>query len=167
MLLCTLPLRSRQPTNSTWTVNMCQLSLKVLTCGSGGGAGGPGNGVRGGVVVKCGGAPCRGCGGPCGSCWGPCGYLSGVVSWWGGGGRGGPGLLKNHNLLSICNDNHQPFADDNHLCWVTRNGCELVIVGTCAGVSRRVLGLPSARREFHSQLPPCCCCCCWPWERLG
>ena len=70
------------PTHQLDLNNMCQLSLlKVLTCGSGGGAGGPGNGVSGGVVVKCGEAPCRGCGGPCGSCWGPCGYLSGVVSW--------------------------------------------------------------------------------------
>ena len=48
----------------------------VATWGSGGGAGGPGDGVRGGLVERCGGT--FGCGRT--SC--------------GGGGRGGPGLLE-------------------------------------------------------------------------
>ena len=48
----------------------------MATWGSGGGAGGPGDGVRGGLVERCGGTF-------------GCGRIS-----CGGGGRGGPGLLE-------------------------------------------------------------------------
>ena len=55
-------------------------STVLSTCGSGGGAGGPGDGVRGGLI--------RWSGKP------PFGCFTSFVSWCGGGGRGGPGLLK-------------------------------------------------------------------------
>ena len=72
---------------SYFTTFLCPSSANFLvikgisTCGSGGGAGGPGDGVRGGLISRCGGTT-------------PFGCFTNWVSSCGGGGRGGPGLLE-------------------------------------------------------------------------
>ena len=98
----------------------------VATWGSGGGAGGPGDGVRGGLVGRCGGT-----------------FGFGRISC-GGGGRGGPGLLE-----KAVTDVERDWLDLR--CFKLR-GMELTLGG---GLNRRALEWTSATKGSRSQLSRC------------